>query len=162
MDEDDAAEMAALRQSSRYQRRTQRPQPTGRPQHSDDDEDDHYTATPRDTAQRCREESKQKEESTQESEEQEVDEDDAAMRAFLPAAFGASKASSKAKPAAATNTHTLHRRAQAMNDVDSATATTSAQQQSPDGPMAVKREEDNSPSPAQPSALDAFSLPLAH
>ena len=163
MDDDDAAEMAALRQSSHYQRRAQRPQRTGRSgQHSDDedDDDDGSTAIVRDTALKRSEESKVEE--RKESEEQDVDDEDAAMRAFLPAAFGAGKASSKPKPAAVTNNHALHRRADAPQDAGSATLTSSAQQQQPDRSVVVKREDGTDLSSEPPSALDAFDLPISH
>ena len=150
MDDDDAAEMAALRQSRQYQHHAQHFQSrdkSHRQQHSDDESDD---AT---------------REQRREGEDDDDNDEAAAMRAFLPAAFGASKAASKPSHAAASSdSHAAHRRSTAPHDAISSTAATAAtehRQQLDD--IVVKRETptaDVSSSP--PSVLDPFNLPITH
>ena len=160
--DDDAAEMAALRQSKHYQRhaqRFQRQDRPARPQQSDDDDDDgdnnHDSTVADSSSQHSGEEQKD-----ERIEDDEADEE-AAMRAFLPAAFGASKASSKPKVSAPTNSHAAHRRHTPPIDATGTTAAETAQPRQPDD-ILVKRESTGDVLSSQPSILDEYNLPITH
>ena len=158
-DDDDAAEMAALRQSKQYQRHAQHFQRRRTPNHqqrSDDEDSNDDDATDRRPQQPGGEERKE-----EQSEDDEGGAEEAAMRAFLPTAFGASKAASKPRPAPATDNHAAHKRHTATLDATSPNSTAPAEQSRVDD-VTVKQEAAVDVSSSPPSVLDAFNLPITH
>ena len=157
--DDDAAEMASLRQSRQYQQHAQQFQRQPRPnrqQHSDDDDDEVESSATGNNRQQP-----DGREGREERIEEEEDGEAAVMRAFLPAAFGASKVSNKPKPPPATDKHAAHRRSTATHDAISTTSATATEHKQQDEDIVVKQEASSDVS-SPPSVLDSFHLPISH